>query len=114
MQRILRGIFMNSTELLVYCKYYKGEQSNPFITDWDRTLLWECERYWTHAGEKNQVEVLKSYLQELMSAGMVILTIEDEVPITLKAVLYHNFCLHHGLLHAEGGAAFKTFYQNFY
>ena len=105
---------MNSTELLVYCKYYKGEPSNPFGTNIELSLLWECEHYWAHAGERNQIEMLQSYLQELMSAGMVILSIEDQVPITLKAVLYHNFCLRRGLLHAEGGEAFIAFYQNFY
>ena len=105
---------MNSNELLIYCKYYKGEQSNPFGGDEERTLLWECERYWAHAGEMNQVEVLKVYLQELMTAGMVILSIEDEVPITLKAVLYHNFCQRCGLLYAEGGEQFKAFYLSKY
>ena len=105
---------MNSKDLLVYCRYYKGEPNNPFLTDAERTLLWDCERYWAHAGENNQIDVLQTYLQQLMSAGMTILTIEDEVPITLKAVLYHHFCMRRGLLHTEGGEVFKAFYQNFY
>lgn len=105
---------MNSNDLLAYCKYYKGEQNHPFGNDKELAQLWECERYWAHAGEMNQVEVLKSYLQELMSAGMIILSIEDEVPITLKAVLYHTFCQRNGLLYTDGGEQFKAYYQMYY
>ena len=48
-------------ELIQHCRYYKGEENNPFVTkNAELAFLWDCEYFWVHAGETNHVDLLKT------------------------------------------------------
>ena len=104
---------MQSQDLLQYCKYYKGESRNPF-QDKTLALIWEAENYWAHAGETNNVETLTNYLQEYFQAGLAEVGINDDTPITLKALLYIRYRQQQGLTPAEVKEAFSSFYNKHY
>mgnify|MGYP003436211305 FL=1 len=101
-----------TNELLQYCQYYKGESQNPFHgKQKEESMLWECEHFWAHAGETNNVELLKDYLQNYIQAGLGIFEIEDTTPITLKALILQRYCQQYGYTPLQAIEPFKEFYK---
>ncbi len=102
-------------ELIQHCRYYKGEENNPFVTkNAELAFLWDCEYFWVHAGETNHVDLLKTYLQVYIQVELGLFEIEDSTPITLKALLFNRFCQIQGETKNDAVEPFKIFYKRYY
>ncbi len=86
---------MKQDELLKYCKYYKGEDYNPFVDkNQDKALFWDWEQKWlVWAAQHNDTDdnLLDTMLYEYIQAGMDNFEINDGVPISLKALLFNRY-----------------------
>lgn len=95
-------------ELLTSCRYYKGEKENPY-KDGNKALFWEYEKKWLDMflGES---QTLIAYRDEYVKDGLLDFESKDDVPTTLKAMLYNRF-----LYWLEGSPdEFKKFYKEQY
>ena len=102
-----------TNELITYCRYYKGESITPY-KDGATAWLWEVEKEWAHAGDNNQVEDLRQYLQEYFEAQLAEFQIDDATPIRLKALIFKRYQMLHALTHAEAKEPFKQLYLRHY
>lgn len=53
-----------NNELLKYCRYYKGEEHNPFPCD-GRSVWWRIESYGVNAGDKTNDGLSPAMLEYL-------------------------------------------------
>lgn len=103
---------VNKKELLPFCRYYKGEEKNPFKGGND-ALFWDYERKWIEftleAYEKGDSSILGTYINEYISAGLGQFEATDKAPATLKALLHDRF------RHFTGSSdGFKEWYKDEY
>jgi hypothetical protein len=88
---------MSKSELLQFCRFFKGESQNPFsFTHPLRFYIWMFEQRWVEetlaAQEKQAVSpFLSDALTCYMAAGLSDFENRDGVPVMLKAVLYDLF-----------------------
>ena len=80
---------MNKQELLSFCRYYKGEETNPYKGDL-RANLWEYEKYWLEESLKEDSDYLSELANEYISAGLLTWTETDGTPSLLKALLFNR------------------------
>ena len=100
-------------QLLAYCHYYKGGQTSQ-NTDPDVQMCWQCEEYWALQSQKaysNGETPLSGMLDEYLRAGLRQFEEYDNVPITLKAVLFNRYCKYNDRMDIPG---FKQFYLEQY
>lgn len=84
---------MKESDLLQYCRYYKGERKNPYEgKEQNKAMLWMYERAWIHdtmaviaRGDANVSE--SRNLDEYVAVGLSDFENADGVPITLKSLL---------------------------
>ncbi|WP_288910160.1 hypothetical protein [uncultured Bacteroides sp.] len=104
---------MEKNNYLPFCRYYKGEEENPYKNG-DKNLFWFYEEKWI-ALSINKDDILGDMLDEYISAGLSEFNMMDDTPITLKALLFNRYCHWcggYGLI--EDAKAFKKFYLNSY
>ena len=95
-------------ELLTSCRYYKGEQKNPYADD-SKAQFWEYEKKWLDMF-LDESPTLVDYRDEYVKDGLQDFESKDDVPTTLKAMLYNRF-----LYWLEGSPAeVKKFYKEQY
>jgi hypothetical protein len=95
-------------ELLTSCRYYKGENENPY-KDGNKALFWEYEKNWLDMF-LDESQTLIEYRDEYVKDGLLDFESKDDVPTTLKAMLYNRF-----LYWLEGSPTeFKKFYNEQY
>lgn len=96
---------------LRYCKYYKGENSNPFEEkDQNKAMLWFYEQWWIKTYKTADFE---EYLTDYSLMGLSQFEAQDSTPVTLKALLFNRYAKQsHSLLSAVEG--FKEFYKKYY
>lgn len=110
---------MNEKELLLFCRYYKGEKKNPFEGHPDSVLplLWDYERTWVYDTIKGcrggGNPTLASYVEEYLSAGLREFNHTDNTPATLKAMLFNRFAKSYNSL-LDAVPNFKKFYDKYY
>lgn len=110
---------MNEKELLPFCRYYKGENKNPFEGHPDDALplLWSYERTWVHdtinGCKSGGNSALASYLDEYLSVGMREFYQTDNTPATLKATLFNRFAKGYNSM-LDAVPDFKAFYKKYY
>ena len=88
---------MKESDLLQYCRYYKGERENPYEgKDQNKMMLWLYERTWVHdtmaviaRGDVNASE--SRNLDEYTAVGLAEFENADGVPITLKSLLFNRY-----------------------
>ncbi len=94
--------------LLTSCRYYKGEKENLF-SDGIKAQFWEYEKKWLEMF-LDESPILVGYRDEYAKDGLLDFESKDDVPITLKAMLYNRF-----LYWSEGSPSeFKKFYKEQY
>jgi len=89
---------MKESDLLQYCRYYKGERKNPYEgKEQNKAMLWMYERAWIHdtmaviaRGDANVSE--SRNLDEYVAVGLSDFENADGVPITLKSLLVQSVC----------------------
>ncbi len=103
------------SELLKYCRYYKGEEKNPLTRGKNKNMFWYYERCWVLMSERGQYPVDKETLYDYEFYGLKSFSSDDDVPLSLKLLLFNRF------MHWEGGygmerdrEAFKQFYLQEY
>lgn len=105
---------MNKTgkDVLQQCRYYKGENSNPYDgKDQDKALLWFYESCWEQAQDK--ASAFAEYVSEYKNYGLEQFNASDNVPMSLKALLFNRYgrgCYSM----ADAVEGFKEFYNKHY
>lgn len=106
---------MKTSDLLSFCRYYKGEEECPFASNNPNSLCWWYEQKWVEftikaRGDEDSDEskVLSSYLAEYIRAGMREFEKTDDTPIALKALLFNRY------YHWNVGGDFKKWYKEVY
>lgn len=94
--------------LLTACRYYKGEKENPY-QDRRKSLFWSYEKKWLEMFLVESVDIV-AYMDEYEKDGLLGFESKDNVPTTLKALLYNRY-----LYWSEGSpSGFKEFYKDLY
>lgn len=84
---------MNKDELLKFCRYYKGEKTQPYTGGTLKGIIWLLESWWVadtletnEAGEivDRAAETLGRYIND----GLGSFEDTDDVPVSLKAYMY--------------------------
>ena len=102
---------MADNKLLKYCRYYKGEDTNPFecYAD-DRRMLWFYERAYANSTENS---MLPEYVGDYVAIGLGAFSEGDGVPVGLKALLFNRYAkTSYSMLSAK--TPFKEFYLHYY
>lgn len=112
---------MNREDYLQFCRYYKGEDSNPYDgKDNNKAMLWFYESAWLHEmkeiqqDEKQEKEhTLFVYIDEYVNCGLGDFEKTDDIPISLKALLFNRYA--RGSYSMQDAIKpFKTFYKKYY
>lgn len=94
---------MTKEDLIKHCRYYKGEDENPFEPDGgenqNKMMFWFYEQCWVNftlatIKDKNceDASILHSSLKEYIAHGLADFEQFDNVPIKLKALLFNRYC----------------------
>ena len=102
---------MSKTDLLTLCRYYKGEENNPFI-DQNKSMLWSYERAWVY-DMLNDSDSLSSAIDDYIRVGLGLFEQFDKTPLTLKALLFNRYARTSNSI-AEAVEPFKRFYKEYY
>jgi hypothetical protein len=87
------------------CRYYKGEKGSPY-KEQNKSMLWYYEQVWINTGKEFDTSEYIAYgLKDFMS--------NDNVPITLKALLFNRYCKDCYSM-ASGVLEFEEFYHKYY
>lgn len=106
---------MNKKDLLPFCRYYKGETKNPFDEkDQDKAMLWFYENCWIEQVSTGKgKEIMMEYISEYSNAGLSMFEINDEIPVSLKALLFNRYS-RGAYSMADAVEPFKEFYHKYY
>lgn len=103
---------MTREELIGKCRYYGGEDANPFEDkDQNKGMLWFYEMSWVEdtLNGMDFAEQLGGY----SANGLDQLAASDGVPMTLKARLFNRYGRDsYSML--EAAASFRKFYRKYY
>lgn len=99
---------MEKQDLLQFCKYYKGEENSPF--QGTEGVLWGVEKTWVafSLNTEKGFDYLSKCLNEYLSCGLRDFEQFDDIPVSLKAVLFNRF------EQWDEGGDFKEFYRKYY
>jgi hypothetical protein len=106
---------MEKKELLEFCRYYKGENINPFVNeDSNMLLLWHYEKSWiAHCLTENGSKTLVEYINEYTAVGLSTFEASDSIPLSYKAMLFNRYAkTYYSLISAV--QSFKKFYLKYY
>lgn len=95
--------------LLKFCRYYHGENGCK-STDTDVQTLFNIEKMW---GDKMCAENsdFGTLLDEYITSGLTSFRETDDMPVTLKALLFNRFTQYNDRIDID---AFKTWYKKHY
>ena len=96
-----------------FCRLYKGEKENPYKGEQNKACLWSYERAWLLEFAKPHSPLLMSYFSEYISVGPTCFSTDDNVPITLKALLFNRYARTQYSPY-EAAESFKRFYNKYY
>lgn len=103
---------------LSQCRYYKGEQTNPYdipkYKGTDKALIWFYESRWFEMVMENANHpLLVEYTFDYRTHGLTHFSESDGVPISLKALLLNRYYHYDGYL-PNNPVSFKEWYQKYY
>lgn len=100
--------------LLGYCKYYKGEENNPYEDENpNKAMIWFYEKCWVYDMNKHGDGYFHSMYRDYMGAGLKNFEKDDGVRPTLKYLLFNRYCKGCFSM-ADAVEPFKEFYRMFY
>ena len=103
---------MTREELIKQCRYYTGAEKNPFeIEGGTKALLFGYEEAWVRFTQSDK-EYINSCLDEYIKNGLKDFKSDDNIPITLKAILFNRFCHWNG--YGDVVSDFKEWYNKYY
>ncbi|MBQ9255153.1 MAG: hypothetical protein IJ180_10335 [Bacteroidales bacterium] len=97
---------MEKIDVLKSCRYYKGEDENPY-TEQNKKMLWFYERSFCNLDDTDgELEEYLEYVGRDFAQS-------DTVPVELKALLFNRYCK--GCFSIEDAVeGFKKFYKKYY
>lgn len=100
---------MEKDDLLKFCRYYHGEKDCN-SKDKDIQMLFKIEKMWVDRmlSEDSDFDAL---LDEYITFGLTSFSETDDVPVTLKALLFNRFNQYNDRIDVD---AFKTWYKRYY
>lgn len=100
---------MKQEDLLKLCRYYHGEKDCN-SKDKDIQMLFKIEKMWVDRmlSEDSDFDAL---LDEYITFGLTSFSETDDVPVTLKALLFNRFNQYNDRIDVD---AFKTWYKRYY
>jgi hypothetical protein len=101
--------------LLASCKYYKGEDGNPFPLKMgdNRHALWYCEKSWVDDSLRNGDSSFASDTEEYLAYGANESLPNDSIPISLRARIFSRFAKGSNSL-LDAARDFPAFYGLWY
>lgn len=101
-------------ELIKQCRYYKGEEENPYEAKAgdNSRILWSCERSW-YIDMQQQGEAAFSREVEEYNAYKVGERLSSDLPVTLLARIFNRFAQGDYSL-ARAAYEFPAFYRLWY
>lgn len=88
---------LEEEELINFCRYYRGQEENPYTKDKDsnKGMLWFYEFAWVKSMLQNKERegdgALAEYLYDYINAGLRDFRAKDNIPITLKALIFNRY-----------------------
>jgi len=82
---------MKKEDAISSCRYYKGEEKPPVKLNDGQANVWKIESYWVDMVTSDDEEIFRFILSQYLSANLRPFCCTDNVPITLKALLYNRF-----------------------
>ena len=76
------------SDLLKCYRYYKVEDDSHF-EEQNKSMLWFYERYWVFV--MVQGESFSQYIEDYIRVGLGLFEQFDDVPISLKALLFNRY-----------------------
>lgn len=107
---------MKKEDLILFCRYYKGEKNNPYEEKYqDKASLWDYERFWIeHNFTEDGRYLLSEYINDYTSVGLALFEMQDDTPVSLKALLFNRYCHWRSGSMIECVEPFKDFYLKYY
>lgn len=99
---------MNKKDLLKFCRYYKGQEDNPYKGK-NEEWLFKYERHWCELMMKDD-EIISDFVNDYINAGLAHFSETDNVPITLKAIMFNRYAQHNEMFTID---EFKDWYKNY-
>ncbi len=100
---------MRQSGKLAMCRYYRGEQASPY-NEQNKSMLWFYERCWVNVKSET---LLSEYIFEYRAAGLSEFCNTDNIPISLKALLFNRYSKT-ALSLRDAAEPFKRFYFKYY
>lgn len=101
---------LDAAELIKQCHYYNGEDTDPFErVDQNKSMIRFYESYWVN--QRSRGNRLTDYLNEYLAAGLRDFEAGDQVPVSLKAVLFNRY---QKGSYSTDTEYFKAFYRQYY
>ena len=101
-----------TSQLLAYCRYFKGEESNPFEDkDQNKASLWFYESSWVCDMIKEKESMSSAIEDYVYYVGSF--NPSDGVPTSLKALLFNRYARTCQSM-TEAVEPFKRFYNKYY
>lgn len=101
---------MKESDLLQYCRYYKGERENPYEgKDQNKAMLWLYERIWVDMASGDTPDPLLAEYCLYLHRDLPEFVNNDHAPMSLTALLYDRYT------HFGGGTdGFKKLFEDYY
>lgn len=80
---------MSIDSYLRFCRFYRRERECPY-QEFPESLLWDYERIWIELS-LNKDDTLGNMLDDYLRAGLSEFEMQDDTPITMKALLFDRF-----------------------
>lgn len=103
---------MNEKDYLKFCRFYKGEKECPY-KEGIKSILWDYERIWIKLN-LNKDDALGNMLDDYLRAGLSEFEMQDDTPITMKALLFNRYSHWIGGYGDADTKSFKKWYINEY
>lgn len=103
---------MDKEQLIKFCRFYNGEKECPY-NDGTHSMFWDYERKWVNFSASSN-EVLDDFVTEYQNAMLGKFSNDDNVPISLKALLFNRFSHWNSGNWDSCSESFKEFYNNEY
>lgn len=103
---------MKKTDLIEMCKYYNGEEVNPYESkDNNKSMLWNYEKAWVYdsLNETDYTEMMNDYSE----VGLLRFNTSDNTPTSYKALLFNRLSKGSQSI-VDSIPYFKEFYNTYY
>lgn len=105
---------MNKNELLKFCRFYKGEEDNPFEgIDQNKAMLWFYERSWFSTWLHKNGQRFDEMIADYVECGLAPFESKDGIPVTLKALLFNRYA-QTAQSQRQAVEPFKAFFLKYY